>query len=210
MDRMWKMFSSWSIWGISFCDSAWKLPAHFFDQWPPWHWSLRYYHLKLTVNERLRSKQHQRALGSLGDMAALQSDSNLLCVQFVFAHSLLALKLRFPSLWFRFGGCLEGTSYKALCEGIWSQIQSILPFQLWTSRGIVSISRPIKCTSSTWYIQVQKLHHGKIETISGLEDLMVTQHGSVDTMRMLKSGCQETDEKENHPPHSHSIPLQRR
>lgn len=121
MDRMWKMFSSWSIWGISFCDSAWKLPAHLFDQWPSRHWSLRYYHLKLTVNERLRSKQHQKALGSLRDMAALQSDSNLLCVQFVFAHRLLALRLHFPSLWFRFGGCLDGTSYKALCEGMWSQ-----------------------------------------------------------------------------------------
>ena len=62
MDRWWKMFLGWSIWGISFHKSVWKLPAHFIDQWPSQCWSLSYYHFKLKLNEVLRSQKLQKSL----------------------------------------------------------------------------------------------------------------------------------------------------
>lgn len=66
---------------------------HFFDQWPFQLWSLGYYHLKLTVNELLRSRKHQKALGYLGGMAVLQPDSNLVFRLLTFEHRLLSLRL---------------------------------------------------------------------------------------------------------------------
>lgn len=77
MDRLWKMFSGWSIWGISFHGSVWKLPAHFIDQWPSQCQSLSYYHPKLKLNEIRRSKKLRKALQLCQDMAVLHNQASV-------------------------------------------------------------------------------------------------------------------------------------
>lgn len=82
MDRLWKMFSGWSIWGISFHESVWKLPAHFIDQWPSRCWSLSYYHPKLKLNEILRSQKLWKAPSGtqLCSAIRLQSIGGAICI----------------------------------------------------------------------------------------------------------------------------------